>query len=56
MVFVEMRPISPLKIGSETYQGTKGAFEHSRKHGPKSFLKTFMRVKFKETSHLFDAT
>jgi len=56
MVFVEMKPILPLEMGSETYRCTKGAFEHSRKHGLKSFSKTFMRVKFKETSHLFDAT
>jgi len=56
MVFVEMRPISPLEMGSKTYRCAKRAFEHSRKHGPKSFSKTFMRVEFKETSHLFDAT
>jgi hypothetical protein len=47
MVFVEMRPILPLKLGSKTYRCTKGAFEHSRKLGPKSFSKTFMRVEFK---------
>jgi hypothetical protein len=56
MVFVEMKLILSLKMGSETYQCTKGAFEHLRKPGPKSFSKTFMRVELKETSHLFDAT
>jgi hypothetical protein len=56
MVFVEMRLILALKMGSETYRCTKGAFEHSRKLGPKSFSKTFMRVELKETSHPFYAT
>jgi len=39
MVFVEMKPILSLEMGSETYQRTKGAFEHLRKLGPKSFSK-----------------
>jgi hypothetical protein len=56
MVFVEMKPILPLKMGSETYQCIKGAFEHSRKLGFRSFLKTFMKVELKETNHPFDAT
>lgn len=56
MVFVKMRLILPLKTGSETYRCTKGAFEHSRKPGPKSVSKTFMKVELKETSYPFYAT
>jgi hypothetical protein len=37
-------------MGSETYQGSKEAFEHLKEPRPKSLLKTFMNVKFKELS------
>jgi hypothetical protein len=45
-----MRPILPLKMGSETYQCTKEAFEHFKEPRLKSLLKTFMNVIFKEVS------
>jgi hypothetical protein len=48
MVYVEMSSIPPLEMGSEIYQRTKGASEHSRKLGPKSLSKTCMRTKSKK--------
>jgi hypothetical protein len=50
MVFVEMKPILSLEMGSKTCQCTKGAFEHLRKLGLKSSSKTYMKVELKETS------
>jgi len=38
-------------MGNKTCQCTKGAFEHLRKLGPKSFSKTYMKVELKETSY-----
>jgi hypothetical protein len=45
-----MKPIPPQKMGSETCQRTKEAFEHLKEPRPKSILKTFMNVKFEEIS------
>jgi hypothetical protein len=39
MVFVEIRPIPSLEMGSETWGHTKGAFKHLRKSKPKSLSK-----------------
>lgn len=50
LVSTKMKPIPPLKMGSEIYQCTKKAFEHLKEPRPKSLLKTFMNVKFKEVS------
>jgi hypothetical protein len=50
MIFIEMKPIPPLELGSKTYQHTKAAFRHSNILGPKSLLKTCMKVKLKDAS------
>jgi hypothetical protein len=50
MIFIEMRPIPPLELESETYQWTKTAFGHPREPGPKNLLKSYMKVKSKEAS------
>jgi hypothetical protein len=50
MVFVKMKPIPPLEMGNKTYRCTKGAFRHLNILGPKSLLKTCMKVKLKDAS------
>jgi hypothetical protein len=45
-----MKPIPKLEMRSETYSHTKKAFGHSRELGPKSLLKTYMKVESKEAS------
>jgi hypothetical protein len=45
-----MKPIPPLEMGSTTFRCTKGASRNSKKLGPKSLLKTYMRVELKKTS------
>jgi hypothetical protein len=50
MVFVEMKFIMPLEIGSETYQRNRRAFGHLSELEPKSLLKTCMKVKSKDAS------
>jgi hypothetical protein len=50
MVFVEMKPVLRLEMGSKTCRRTKGAFKHSNILGPKSFLKIYMKVKLKDAS------
>jgi hypothetical protein len=50
VVSTKLRPIPPLKMGSEAYECTKEAFEHLKEPRLKSLLKTFMNVKFKEVS------
>jgi hypothetical protein len=50
MVFVEMKLILPLEMGSETYQQTKKAFRHWSELGLKGLSKTCMKVKLKDAS------
>jgi hypothetical protein len=39
-------------MGSETCQCTKRVFKHSRKHGPKSLSKTYMKAESKEATNV----
>jgi len=50
MVSTKMRLIPSLEMGNKTFQCTKRAFGHSRDPRPKNLLKTYMKVKSKETS------